>query len=427
MTMPRSPPAARPAGGERILMVPREDDPTKGKYMTTYAYDPAARDLVAVWPVGIGSQLMRVVSLGDTVPQTDVLRLCQELSSLSAALWDTYVHPPSAVDDPEDVDQQRWRREQTRTAVDEVEAGLRHPNLPDESGLMIGFYDPVEEASHRVGRALHQIGDSHLLESVVTEVQRETEAVAAAELGDLSGRAAQAVALDRVDASPAQVHAADHLLHAEPWGAEALFGSVDPAAACVAAAHWLTAAAAVAAMAVGVEPWEVFERTDDIQACSVEVPSLVVEAVIEHEASPRQVVMALLSEAAAVRAGELPDVAGILAGVRDAIERAERVPDDQREAVLDRLMPSRATLLNPARAARDLLEHLLDGIHSALVLFDAEADDEQPAGENTASDPTNDDHQEPDDAADAAWHDRMKERFWQAVRADAITHADRLT
>jgi hypothetical protein len=42
--------------------------------------------------------------------------------------------------------------------------------------------------------------------------------VAAADCGDLSGRPVQAVLLDRVDASPVQVQAADRLLAEHPLG-----------------------------------------------------------------------------------------------------------------------------------------------------------------------------------------------------------------
>ena len=332
--------------------------------MTTYGYDGAGRDVVAVWPVGVGSRAVRVVALREAVSEADGLRLCQELTGLSEALWDRYVNPESGEE-----------AEDGPTA--DLEAGLRSPNLPDDAGLLLVSYDPVEEAAHRVGRLLADIGDAGVLEAVVAEVRRETEAVTAAELGDLSGRAAQAVVLDRVDASPVQVYAADQLLRAEPLGSEALLTSVDPAAACVATAHWLAAAASVAGRLTDEEAAEVFARADDIEACSIEVPSLVVQAIVEQGISPRDVVVDLLREAAAVREGRLPNVMGILAGVRDAIDQAEQVPEEERDAVREALMPSRATLLDPARAARDLLEHLLDGLHSTLVVYDDETDGDE--------------------------------------------------
>ncbi len=45
------------------------------------------------------------------------------------------------------------------------------------------------------------------------------------------------VALDRLDVSPVQAVAADELLLADPLGSQLLTVAVDPAAACLAAAH----------------------------------------------------------------------------------------------------------------------------------------------------------------------------------------------
>jgi uncharacterized protein YciW len=77
-----------------------------------------------------------------------------------------------------------------------------------------------------------------------------------AERGDLSGRARQAVALSRADVSPIQVAAAHDLFQEHPLGSPKLFEVVDPAAAAVAAAHWLQAAADVAAEVAGCAPDE---------------------------------------------------------------------------------------------------------------------------------------------------------------------------
>ncbi|WP_329485160.1 hypothetical protein OG618_00995 [Kitasatospora sp. NBC_01246] len=75
-----------------------------------------------------------------------------------------------------------------------------------------------------------------------------------AELGDLTGRARQAVRLGREGASPVQVAAADRILEQDPFGPAALFTGIDPTAAAVAAAHWLAAAAEVTAEATGHPP-----------------------------------------------------------------------------------------------------------------------------------------------------------------------------
>ena len=60
------------------------------------------------------------------------------------------------------------------------------------------------------------------------------------------------------------------------WGGQPLAAAVDPAAACVAAAHWLAAAV----VAAGNTPPGVFAEADDVQAVSVQVPSLVVQQLV---------------------------------------------------------------------------------------------------------------------------------------------------
>jgi hypothetical protein len=104
-----------------------------------------------------------------------------------------------------------------------VLAAIGKPNLPYENGTLIVSYDPVEERSHRMGRALHAMTDAELTTAVVAEVETELAAVEHAELGDLSGRAVQAVRLSREDVSPVQVAAADQILAGDPLGGEDLF------------------------------------------------------------------------------------------------------------------------------------------------------------------------------------------------------------
>ena len=67
-------------------------------------------------------------------------------------------------------------------------------------------------------RVLHEIGDAGFTAAVRAEVAAESTAVEQSELGDLSGRARQAVVLTRADASLLQVTAADRLLEADPLG-----------------------------------------------------------------------------------------------------------------------------------------------------------------------------------------------------------------
>jgi hypothetical protein len=51
-------------------------------------------------------------------------------------------------------------------------------------------------------------------------------------LGDLSGRAVQAAAVDRLDASPVQVAATYEVLRQDPFGTSLMATPLDAAAAC---------------------------------------------------------------------------------------------------------------------------------------------------------------------------------------------------
>ena len=359
-------------------------------FVSVYAFERDRRDLVVVWPATTGSLAHVVADFGGTMSEGDAGALCAALTRLSDALWDTYVRPASAADDEDE----RARREGERQRFDSVVAAVRRPNVPDESGALMVSYSPVEESAHRLGRVLHRLADNGLVEAVAADLQVEIDAVTRAELGDLSGRAVQAVALDRLDVSPIQVAAADELLRADPLGAR-LLAAVDPAAACVAAAHWLAAAAVVAADAAGNTPGGVFVEADDIQPVSIEVPTLVVERIVEEDLSPREVVLDLLRSAVAAGEGEIVDLAGIFAERARLEELVRRLPAERRDEALAK-EPVRATLLDPRRPARDLLEHLLDGIASCHLLYDEYTD-----GENVDLDmDADDEHGSADDAED---------------------------
>jgi hypothetical protein len=375
--------------------------------VSVYAVEPASCGLVAVWPAAVGHQVSTVAVLSSTVTEVQAGALSAESTRLSEAVWEAYVRPASATSD----EQERSRREYEREQFSGVAAAVRTPNLPDESGMMIVSYSPVEESAHRLGRVLHEIADAALTDAVVAEVQVELDAVARAELGDLSGRAVQAVALDRLDASPVQVAAADAMLRADPLDPELLSAPVEPAAACVAAAHWL-AAADVAAEKAGNTPAGVFAEADDIQAVSLQVPSLAVEAITEQHASPRQVVLGLLQGAVAATDGAIADLPAVVAervALEDLLEELPEADRDRARAA----EPPRNTLLDPRRPARDLLEHLLDGLNSCHVLYAEYALGEADVG---------DDDDEPADDLDT---DKLAdERYAQHRKEIAMTFAD---
>ncbi|WP_147252595.1 hypothetical protein [Micromonospora endolithica] len=372
--------------------------------MSVYAFDDVRRELLVVWPAVVGWGARVVGQLRPAVSAETAGRLTGELTRLSQALWGSYVRPASGGDD----EQERWSV---------VHDAVQEPNLPDASGQLLVSYEPVEEAAHRLGRVLHGAGDAALTGAVVSEVRCEVDAVRRAGLGDLSGRAVQAALVDRVDASPLQVSAADEVLRADPLGGGLLSVAVDPAAACVAAAHWLAAAAVVAGEESGNSAAGVFADADDIQAVSVEVPTLVVGRIVDGGVSPRRVVMDLLRAAVAAGEGVIVDPDGVaadnariqslVAGL-SAAERAEVLASE----------PVRATLLDPRRPARDLLEHLLDGIASCRLLFAEYADDE-----------FDDEPIRPSDEGGAAWDaaEPGKLEFVVLVRQEAEQSGGRLS
>jgi hypothetical protein len=362
--------------------------------VSVYALHADRREVLVVWPVGAGSQAQTVAVLAERVSARQAAVLCAELTRLSQALWDTYARPASAAEDELERAQREEEREQFAYVVD----ALREPNQPDEYGLMVVSASPVEEAAHRLGRLLQFLADPVLIDAVVDEARTELDAVVRAELGDLSGRAIQAMTLDRLDVSPIQVAAADDMMQADPLDGGLLSAPIDPAAACVAAAHWLAAAAVVAAGAAGNTPAGVFVEADGIQAVSVPVPTGVVIEIEDDGRSPRQVVLDLLRVAVAAADGEVADLPGVLAERARLVEMVQRLPVEQREDILAS-EPVRTTLLDPRRPARDLLEHLLDGIASCQLLYaeyaaeahELDTDESRPdaAGISATDDPVN--------------------------------------
>jgi hypothetical protein len=146
-------------------------------------------------------------------------------------------------------------------------------------------YSPLLESAHRVGRALVDLDNAELAETVRKETAAELASVESAELGALTGRAQQAALLSCEGASPVQVAAADRLFEVDPFGADALFCDIDPTAGATAAAHWLYAAAEAASEASGHASTEVVQEADNIEALAHETPTLVLE-LIEAGISP---------------------------------------------------------------------------------------------------------------------------------------------
>ena len=420
--------------------------------MTRYAIDAERGTLIATWATGDGDAAAVVADLPPSVPADRRFALARTLTELSQVLWRTYTHAASSAGDDMGDDSEGRRRQAERDAFADVPSALAKPNLP-EDGMILQSYVVVEETAHRVGRALYAIGDAALTDTVAVEVRAEITAVEQAELGDLSGRARQAVVLSRADASPAQVAEAERLLAENPFGSNALFTTVDPTAAAVAAAHWLHAAATVAGEAAGQSVTGAVIEADEVVALPVGTLAAVLD-MIEDGASPYEAVTELVRDAMAVAEGGVPDLLGLAEAVAEIEQRAQEVaPGD--EEVLERMLAEiRTTPLDPARPALDLLEDLLAGIDGCADLYaeyaneDDEDDDEdgdggsaeeaEPAGaasDGEAADGNEEgdqdgegdqDEYEDDDERARARDAAIRREFLEAVRAQAALGADRM-
>jgi len=379
--------------------------------MSRYAVDRERVAIVVSWSTGAGDVAVTVAGLSSSVEDGQALDLAYAATRLSRELWRCYTHPASASASLEP-NTEGWRRQASREAFGEVLAAIRAPNLPS-GGLLLQSYDPVVEWAHRVGRALHAIDDPDLTERIVADFGAELDAVERAERGDLSGRSRQAVVLSRQDASPVQVAAADQILQANPLGGESLFTDVDPTAAAVAAAHWLRAAAEVASDQSGIDATEVVRTADDIEALPHESPTLVLKA-LDAGATPRAVVTGLVRDAMTVAQGQIPDLAALVARARKAERQADDIsagPELRGELIAS----IRATPLDPARPAFDLLEDLLSGIRGCWLVFSEYTDLDEGDDDGEDSDPG------PGDQADDYG---LEEEFIELVRMAATETRD---
>jgi hypothetical protein len=308
------------------------------------------------------------------------LDLAAELAGLSAALWRCYTHPASAAASVEE-NSEGWQRQQVRDGFDTVVENLINPHLPDEDGTLLSSYDPVQECSHRVGRALHAISDEALRAAVRQDVEAEIAAVEMAERGDIAGRAIQAVVLSRAGANPLHVSAADAVLKEDPLDGRLLFEAFDPTAAAVAAAHWLKAAVDVAAKVSRLDASRVLPAADDIETLRLEAPAEVL-SLLEFSNTVYSVVVEMVGDAMQVAGGVVPDLeAVLLQRDDDASELAFDNDDsdgdfDESQAEIGEHTPVRVTLLDPLRPAPDLLEDLVSAIKGCRILYGEYVDGE---------------------------------------------------
>jgi hypothetical protein len=260
--------------------------------VTEYAYDRTRNALLAVWSVGIGNVAEPVVAFGEDLPGPEYgLQLAYELAELSRHLWRTYTHPlTEAVDQPDEA----LGRARNQLAIDLVTRALREPNLPVGEQIRVCESD-VLEAGHQVGRMLHRIGDDGVTEQAVADVEAEIDALRRAALGDLTGRANQAVVLTRSDPQPQQVAAAHAYFEKDPTGPPELYTKIDATSAAVAALHWYESAVLVAGRASCDDPATCRPASPD-----GDVPLLAYRRPAEGE-SPRDVVIGLVKQGASAR------------------------------------------------------------------------------------------------------------------------------
>jgi hypothetical protein len=380
--------------------------------VTHYGFDPDRRVVVATWPAGIGHAAATVADLPADVPDQTASHLAAALERFSGALWHSYTHPW--------LEDLVWAVAESGAAVGDVEPegepfaevlpAVRTPNLPDDGGLVLVSDDAVVEYAHQIGRLLGGAGPG-LLDQVEAELAAELSAVRHAELGDLGGRARQAVALSRAEASPLQVRAAHAALLHEPLGPEGLFVEIDPTAASVAAAHWLAQAATLAAEVSGGDPLGVIEEADDIEALPVLTPTVVLVRMLGGGETPRAVVLDLVRGALDAAAGRIPDLNALVLQIAEAETRADEVPEARRDEMREALLPDRVTPLDPTRASLDLLEDLLSGIRGCWLVF---SEYREPEVEGAG------------DAAFDAARRALRSEFDTLLRARADVDTDRL-
>jgi len=398
--------------------------------LTRYAVDAGRSALIGSYSTGTGDAAFTVAALPPGTVADAALWVAARLDGLSRALWRSYTHPAAAAGDDLSDNTEGWRRQSEREEFDQVLDAVAKPNLPDEDGSIIVEYSTVAESAHRLGRALHTVGDEDFTATVRTEVAAEIAAVSQAELGDLSGRAVQAVVLSRTSASPVQVAAADALLRQEPLGRPELFTTMDPTSAAVAAAHWLHAAATVTAEASGYDVTQVVAVADDIEDVPFATPTMVLE-MMHAGASPHEAVTALISEAMDITEGKIPNLPGLMQALTEATENAEQLDDDSDGNALAMLLSQiRTTPLDTSRPAPDLLEDLLTGIYACALLYreyESDTDEEETVEafdldevDGSGSDNNQDEDEYPDRPELAS------PTFLSAVRAEAAATAERL-
>ncbi|MGL6235595.1 MAG: hypothetical protein ACRC20_09650 [Segniliparus sp.] len=386
--------------------------------MTRYAVDRDEGVLIAAWGTGRGD-VAKSVARSSSDELEALVVLAGKLSRLCEQLWRCYVFPASAYENVE-VNTEGWRQQESRRAFAEVLSVIEARGeraKQRESGFVESSYDPVLNAAEQVADALSAFSDAEFGRAVEAEVREELAAVERAELGDLSGRAQQAVLLSRVEASPVQVHAADQILRENPLGSTDLFTLIEPTAAAVAAARWLRAAASVAADESGRELTGVVIEADDIEALPVETPTRVLE-LLDLGVPAHEVVADLVREALFAAEGRIANLSDLEEVIAIVNENAKPYREAQPRTYDALRAEVRVSLLDPRRPALDLLEDLLSGIYGCWLVYREYSDGGHGSYDDDDFDEEDFDEEDDEEAFDEddRSYEEQRSRFVEAVR-----------
>lgn len=344
--------------------------------MTSYAHHPATSSIVATWPTGAGSVAEEVAVLPEGCDAAVARAISLEMDRLSVQLWRPYgigdTLPPDAV-----------------RLVDI----LRRPNLPVGTLVRIAD-DPLDEHAHRLGRLFADLDDGgECREAVAREIGRECVAVGDAMVGELTGRAQQAVTIVRAVPDPGQLARAHALLHEVPLGPERLFTEVGPVMAAIAAFEWLCSALKVAHRRGG------YGYVEEVLANARAVTDRdlrVATGLLRHPTVDSSVLVHRFLNAAQLAAAGmvLAEPVGELAlGLQGAV-----VADDAGKEI-----EMTATVLDPAEPGASLLAGILSGIQACYDLYL----DDTAAAEITDDDPR---------LTGSHWEEGIRRRFCDEVR-----------
>jgi hypothetical protein len=181
--------------------------------VTAFSYAPSSRQIIASWRIGAPRRAEPVADLPDSCDDEGADQLAAALSDLAEAAWRTYSDIDESAD-PDETNTEQWQLREERADFDKARALTFEPGERDRWP-----YSPLLSAAKRLGLVLDEVGDARLRIQIARAVDRELDAVRAADMGDLAGLAQQAVTLSRLSASRVQIQAAWAILERDLLGA----------------------------------------------------------------------------------------------------------------------------------------------------------------------------------------------------------------